>query len=129
MLLTFTRRFDKNFLNHLKSIVFYIFLLQYVLKRKDLTKDALNALDCDGISPLLGCAIRGNSPTIAKVLANKAVKGKIYSYSLWRKKDNLHPISFRCKTFGFELKLQIWKEHCSSFIGKWRPSKLQNHFG
>lgn len=47
---------------------------KFVLKRKDLTKEILNALDAKGLSPVLGCS----KQTLSKIFASKNVKGENY---------------------------------------------------
>ena len=48
---------------------------KYVLKRKDVTREIVNAQDQYGNSPLLKAAARGSSGTIAKIFASKNAKG------------------------------------------------------
>ena len=48
---------------------------KFMLKRKDLTKEALNAVDMDGNTPLLKCAQRNSKATMYKVFVSKNVKG------------------------------------------------------
>ena len=49
---------------------------KFLLKRKDLTKEALNKQDMDGNTPLLKCAQRNSKATMYKVFVSKNVKGK-----------------------------------------------------
>jgi ankyrin repeat protein len=47
---------------------------KFLLKRKDITKEILNAVDVDGNTPLLHVAARNNIHTISHILSSKAVK-------------------------------------------------------
>lgn len=49
---------------------------KFILKRKDLTKETLNALDVDGNTPLLKCAQRNSKNNLRRVFASKNVKGE-----------------------------------------------------
>ncbi len=48
---------------------------KFVLKRKDLTFEALNAVDNEGYSAALRCAARNRGQAVHKVLSSKNVKG------------------------------------------------------
>ena len=49
--------------------------LKFMLKRKDLTRETLNATDEDGDSPLLKCAKRNSRQSVYRVFVSKNVKG------------------------------------------------------
>lgn len=56
---------------------------KFLLKRKDLTKDLLNAVDKDGNTPLLHVASRNNVYTVNHILTSKAIKdGKMLNLGL-----------------------------------------------
>ena len=48
---------------------------KFMLKRKDLTKETLNATDENGDSPLLKCAKRNSRQSVYRVFVSKNVKG------------------------------------------------------
>ena len=47
---------------------------KFVLKRKDLTKEIINALNANGETPLLHVASRNNMHTVRHILAAKSIK-------------------------------------------------------
>ena len=53
---------------------------KFMLKRKDLTPETLNATDENGDSPLLRCAKRNSRHSVYRVFVSKNVKGKCRTF-------------------------------------------------
>ena len=55
---------------------------KFMLKRKDLTPETLNATDENGDSPLLRCAKRNSRQSVYRVFVSKNVKGKCPTFQI-----------------------------------------------
>ena len=81
---------------------------KFLLKRKDFTRELLNALDNDGSSALMHLASKNSKPTLRKIFANKNVKdGKMLDLTIQDRKTGKSLLHYFAGTFNRVVSCQL----------------------